>query len=132
MSASEISIGRFGEEVAGSYLSEKGYKVIERNWRYKKGELDLICTAGEKIIFVEVKTRSEDGQGLAVESLGHHQKHNLLRTANHYLCKAGLWEKECRFDFVCVTIGSEVTIDHVKNAIEFSLMGGSNSPWQPW
>jgi putative endonuclease len=132
MSALEISIGRFGEEIAGSYLMEKGYRVLERNWRYQKGELDLICLSGKKIIFVEVKTRSEDGQGHAMESLGHHQKIKLLRTANHYLCKSGLWEKECRFDFVCVTLGSEVKIDHVKNAIEFSLMGGGNSPWQPW
>ncbi len=132
MSASEINIGRFGEEVAGSYLSEKGYKVIERNWRYQRGELDIICRADKKIVFVEVKTRSENLQGHALESLGYHQKIKLLRTANHYLCKSGLWEKECRFDFVCVTIGPEVKIDHVKNAIEFSLMGGCNSPWQPW
>lgn len=132
MSAHEISIGRFGEEVAGSYLMEKGYRVVERNWKYKKGELDLICTRGKKIIFVEVKTRSRQGQVQALESLGYQQKLNLLRTANHYLCKQGLWDKECRFDFVCVTIGSEVQIDHVQNAIEFSLMGGSNAPWQPW
>jgi len=132
MPASEINIGRFGEEVAGSFLSEKGYRVIERNWRYQKGELDLICTSGKKIIFVEVKTRSVDSQVHALESLGHKQKLKLLRTAGHYLCKSGQWEKECRFDFVCVTIGPEVKIDHVKNAIEFSLMGARNTPWQPW
>lgn len=132
MSAHEISIGRFGEEVAGSFLSEKGYKIVEKNWRYQKGELDLICMCGKKIVFVEVKTRSEEGQGHAMESLGHHQKLKLLRTANHYLCREGLWENECRFDFICVTIGSEVKIEHVENAIQFSLMGGSNTPWQPW
>ena len=127
-----MSIGRFGEEVAGSYLTEKGYKVIERNWRCKKGELDLICTSGKKIIFVEVKTRSDQGQGTALESLKHQQKMKLLRTASNYLCQTGLWARECRFDFVSVTIGPEVKIDHVKNAIEFSLMGSGNSPWQPW
>lgn len=132
MPAPEMNLGRFGEEVAGSFLSEKGYRVVERNWRYQRGELDLICTSGRKIIFVEVKTRSGDGQVDALESLGYQQKLKLLRTANHYLCKSGLWKKECRFDFVCVTIGHEVKIDHVKNAIEFSLVGGSNSPWQPW
>ncbi len=132
MPASEISIGRFGEEVAGSFLNEKGYQVIEKNWRHQKGELDIICTCGKKIIFVEVKTRSEESQGHALETLGHSQKIKLLRTASHYLCSNGLWEKECRFDFICVTVGSEVKIEHVENAIEFSLMGGSNAPWQPW
>ncbi|WP_028573821.1 YraN family protein [Desulfonatronovibrio hydrogenovorans] len=132
MADQRISLGRFGEEVAGSYLSEKGYQVLERNWRCRQGELDIICTRGKTIIFVEVKTRSQDSPGHADEALGYSQRLKLLRTASHYLCSTGQWAKQCRFDFISVTAGSEIRINHVKNAIEFSLMGGGNTPWQPW
>ncbi|RQD56903.1 MAG: YraN family protein [Desulfonatronovibrio sp. MSAO_Bac4] len=132
MADSWQDIGKFGEQVAGSYLSEKGYKILERNWRYRRGELDLVCRQGKVIVFVEVKTRSAQGPARAVESLGYQQKQNLLRTANHYLCMESLWENECRFDFISVTIGNQVKVEHVQNAIEFSPVGGSNSPWQPW
>lgn len=132
MSNNRLDLGRFGEDVAGSFLLEKGYRILEKNWRFKKGEIDLVCTLGKMIVFVEVKSRSEDSPGETGEALSHGQKIRLLKTASHYLCKNGLWERECRFDLVCVTAGSEVVVEHVENAIEFSIMGGGNSTWQPW
>ncbi|MFW5730142.1 MAG: YraN family protein [Desulfonatronovibrionaceae bacterium] len=127
-----LSKGRFGEEIASSYLQEKGYKILDRNWRCRKGELDIICTRSGKIIFVEVKTRSASGMGQAEESLRPSQAGVLLRTASSYLSCRGWWDRECRFDFISVVMGREVDVKHVKNAIEFSFMGRGNAPWQPW
>ncbi|WP_045211953.1 YraN family protein [Desulfonatronovibrio magnus] len=127
-----LNTGKFGEQAAGSYLTEKGYTILDRNWRYRRGELDIVCTKDNILIFVEVKTRSFQSRAEPVETLGKVQKQTLLRTASHYLCSQGLWEKECRFDFISVTIASEVHINHVKNAFEFSFVGGRNAPWQPW
>jgi len=132
VSAHNLDLGRFGEEVAGSYLTEQGYRIIERNWKIRGGELDLVCTQQKRIIFVEVKTRTPDAMGHPLESLGFKQKKQLLRTAGMYLSRHRLWSRECRFDFICVTVGREVQIDHVQNAIEFSPVGGGHTPWQPW
>ncbi len=133
MSASNLDLGHFGEEVACSYLQEKGYQVLERNWKARGGgELDLICSQKGRIVFVEVKTRTRDGMGHPLESLGAKQQKKLLQAAGKYLSRNRLWSRECRFDFICITVGPEVHVEHVQNAIEFSSLGSGHTSWQPW
>ncbi len=132
MAAHNLDLGRFGEEVAASYLLEQGWRIIGQNWKVRGGELDLVCMQDSRVIFVEVKTRTEFGMGHPLESLGVKQKGKLLRTAGQYLSQHRLWSRECRFDFICVTVGREVLIEHVQNAFEFSPLGGGHSSWQPW
>jgi len=132
LAAHNLDLGRYGEEVAGSYLLEQGYRIRERNWRSRAGELDLVCTQDDCIVFVEVKTRTLDSMGHPLESLGFKQRRKLLRTAGMYLSRHNMWSRESRFDFICITVGREVQIDHIQNALEFSSLGGGYSPWQPW
>ena len=132
MSAHNLNLGRYGEEVARDYLTEKGYRIKERNWRARGGELDLVCTCDGCIVFVEVKTRAEEGMVHPLESLGFKQQKKLLRTAGLYLSRHNMWSSQSRFDFICVTVGREVQIEHIQNAIEFSSVGGGHTPWQPW
>lgn len=70
----QSNIGRFGEEIAVKYLKQKGYKILERNFRTKLGELDIVCRQRKVIVFVEVKSLAFGNQLLAVR-----EKNGLVR-----------------------------------------------------
>lgn len=62
-------LGKRGEDIAAAHLSRRGYKVLERNWRCARGEIDIIATFGAHLVFVEVKTRSSRAFGAPLESI---------------------------------------------------------------
>lgn len=75
--------GYIAEWLAVSYLRCKGYRVIERNWRSKLGEIDIIARKGRVLALIEVKIRTD--AGLAGGAVLHHQRRRLLRALGHYL-----------------------------------------------
>lgn len=107
---SQHDFGKLGEEKAVEYLEKEGYVVLERNWRSGHKEVDIICTDGELIVVVEVKSRNspEEYPG---ELLGIKKQHNLLYAAEAYL-KYKRISKELRFDLVLVT-GDRFEIEHI-------------------
>lgn len=109
--SSEHDFGKLGEEKAVEYLQAEGYLVLERNWRLGHKEVDVICTDGELIVVVEVKSRHrpEEYPG---ELLNVKKQRNLLSAAEAYLKCKGI-SKELRFDLVVVT-GSGLEIDHIQ------------------
>ena len=129
-----MTLGSRGEDVAADYMRENGYRVIERNWRCKNGELDLICTRGKELVFVEVKTRGENSLGRAGESLTPAQQARLAKAASRYLSRNGLWSRSCRFDLIALEVSeNNVNLEHVANVIDFGqALGGGHSSWQPW
>lgn len=118
-------IGDRGEEIAAGYLEDKGYTVIDRNYRYEKAEVDLVCfkpfatyERGGELVFVEVKTRSGTGFGRPEEAVTEAKKRRLLRVAEAYLYERKLDGSPCRFDVVSIllTPGREPRIEHFENA----------------
>ena len=81
---SKLSIGKFGEDLAVSYLKKQGYKIIERNFRIRGGEIDIIALDSDTLVYIEVKTRSSHQFGLPEESVGYHKLRFLERASKFY------------------------------------------------
>jgi putative endonuclease len=122
MSASgKQALGKEGERVAEQYLKNKGYKLIERNYRCPLGELDLIVLDRRVVVFVEVKTRSGNGYGTPLEAVAFRKQRKMIQTAQYFLSEKKLHQRDTRFDVVGISWpGREPEIEHVENAFELS------------
>jgi putative endonuclease len=94
-------LGEEGEEIACLMLSEKGYKILARNYRYGRAEIDIICQDKEFIVFVEVKTRETDKYGLPEDAVSTAKINNLALAAAGYLQDEDL-NNDCRYDIVSI------------------------------
>lgn len=77
--------GQCGEDAAAAFLRKKGYKIIERNYKNKIGEIDIIAKNKEDLIFVEVKTRKNEKFGTPAEAVTYYKKQKIVNTAKFYL-----------------------------------------------
>lgn len=110
-------LGKKGEDLAAKFLSDKGYKVLERNYRTPYGEIDIICHYQDTLIFVEVKTRSSQKYGLPQESITFRKKQHLRKAASLYLNTRETWTRFIRFDVVAILIqGARPSIEHFESA----------------
>lgn len=118
------SLGKYGEEFACEFLKKKRYKILERNYKNKYGEIDIIASIKKTIVFVEVKTRFSSKYGNPYEAVGYYKQRRITNAAKSYLCKKGLFECDARFDVIevygAVTDGAFYadTINHIESAIE--------------
>lgn len=94
--------GCLAEQLAETYLSRSGLKILARNVRSRWGEIDLIATEGETLVFIEVRLRTDPRYGGAAASISQSKQKRLIRTAEHFLVHGGkLWQGwPCRFDVV--------------------------------
>ncbi len=120
MSDSRHQLGRWGEHVAARYLEDLGYQIIERNWRCRRGEIDLITQAGEVLVFVEVKTRRGRAFGMPEEAITAQKRRKLLELGQFYLLEHDLDEVEWRVDLMAIEQdqnGQLARCDHIPNAV---------------
>ena len=113
-------VGAIGEHKASLYLKNHGYKILERNFFAKTGEIDIIAQKDGIVAFVEVKTRMQEVYGKPAEAVNYYKQKNIIKTAQLYLMKCG-FEKECRFDVIEVYLkknvfGYKAKINHIENA----------------
>ena len=100
--------GRFGEDLAAEYCRhELGYRIVARNWAYRRDEIDLICQDGAVLVFIEVRARSEDALVSGYHSVNRHKKKILRRACSRYLKQLNNPPKHFRFDIVDVSICKE-------------------------
>lgn len=99
--------GNYGEDLACEYLKKNGYKILERNFRIRGGEVDIVAMDGEYLVFVEVKCRYSHEYGLPVESITSWKIKYLLKTAQFYLLKINWNDKPYRLDFVSVDLAED-------------------------
>jgi len=130
MPAGHLDLGRQGEDAAAELLAKKGLRILERNTRLGRLELDLVCEDGDTLVFVEVKTRAEGSLATPADGLTHQKRSRLLRAAQAYLSRRDLWHRPCRLDLVAVLFraGTLHHIEHTPNAFPADSAGG----WQPW
>ncbi len=115
------TLGKEGERLAERYLRKKGYRLVERNYRSPVGELDLIVLDRRVIVFVEVKTRTQERFGLPLESVHPIKQRNMMKAALFFLSQHRLHDREARFDVIGVSFeGGEPIIEHIENAFELS------------
>ena len=118
---SNRSLGNYGEYLAGQYLRSKGYLILEKNFRNKLGEIDLIARDGKTICFVEVKTRQSLQQGQPYEAVTPWKVRKLSQMATFYLKhKYHSLEIPSRFDVISILQDKEGAchIEHIKNAFD--------------
>ncbi len=109
--------GNRGEELAVSFLAEKGFEIIERNYRYGKGELDIIARDKEFLVFVEVKSRESLEYGKPEEAITKRKMSQVRKITEAYLAEKDIREENIRFDVVAILfLNDEVTINHYENA----------------
>lgn len=99
--------GGLGEDAAARHLESEGFRVLERNWRHGRLELDLVCRDRDTLVFVEVKTRGRGSRGCASQALSREKCSRLVRAASQYLSAHDLWDMPCRFDLAAVSEGPE-------------------------
>jgi len=90
--------GKIGEDTAAFEMQRQGYEILERNYRGRVGEIDIIAQIGTYIVFTEVKYRRNDDMGLPKEAVNWHKQQKILETAKEYIAKNALTERDFRFD----------------------------------
>ena len=98
MAARHLITGKAGEDLAALFLTEKGLRIRERNFRCVFGEIDMICEDHGTVVFVEVKTRSGTRRGEPGEAVGRPKKARLVKAASQYLSRSKSWSRSCSFD----------------------------------
>lgn len=112
-----IETGKKGEELAASHLIKLGYRLLEKNWRSRIGEIDLIAEDEDTLVFVEVRTRTGSFHfGTGFESVDWRKQNKLRLVANQYLHYYQLHNRECRFDVIAINLDSNQPIDHLIHA----------------
>ena len=114
--ATHNELGAQGEEIAAKFLLKKGYKIIERNYRFKKLEIDIICEFENELIIVEVKTRSFDAVQRPEMSVTMSKQKLLIKAAHQYIIENEI-DIETRFDVIGIILqGSRLEINHIESA----------------
>lgn len=114
-------LARCGEDLARQALQRRGYRILERNWRCRVGEVDLVAQDGDTLVFVEIKTRRGAGLGAAKEAVHARKQRQLSKVALAYLKLNGGCGRSARFDVVAVNVtGSGAEIELVKNAFDLA------------
>ena len=114
--------GKLVEDYASNYLNQRGLRQIERNYRCRGGEIDLIMRDGKTLVFVEVRYRKHHSFGGAAASVDWRKQQRLVLAAQHYLQRQSVNDLPCRFDVVAVSPGTsgDFSVQWIKNAIETS------------
>ncbi len=111
--------GRAAEALAREHLQDHGLRLIEQNWRGKRGELDLVMLDGDTVVFAEVRYRKHSAWGGAVESVDWRKRDKLIATATQFLQQEKRWAKHpCRFDVIAVGHGTPASLQWIRNAFD--------------
>ncbi len=112
--------GNLGEELAADFLRKKGIKIVKQNYRQITGEIDLIASVENELIFIEVKTRSGHKFGSPAEAVTIKKQQQIIKTALAYLSENNLVNINIRFDVIAITLDKEKEplIQHIEHAFD--------------
>ncbi len=114
--ATHNELGRQGEDLAAEMLRKKGYKILERNWRFNGWEVDIIARTKKQIVFVEVKTRSDDSLMLPEDAVDFNRRCRLTSAANAYINYNKI-SLDVRFDIIAIVLNdNRCDINHIESA----------------
>ena len=127
---SKKRLGDRGEDLAATYLEQKGYVILERNYRALSAEIDIICQdianevggtggAGD-LVFVEVKTRISASHGSPIEAVTQQKLNHIRRAADHYLFSQEIENVHCRFDVIGIIMQrGKPHFEHLKDVLDY-------------
>ena len=120
MSSERKEVGAIGEKLAADFLKRRGYKIIQRNFRCREGEIDIIAQKGECLVFVEVRTKKNTAFGTPEESVTLSKREKLISLANAYLQAYDKPPQSWRIDVIAVELTPDNRVsrlEHIENAI---------------
>ncbi len=118
-------LGARGETAAESHLRSLGMEILARGWKARRGEVDLVAEDGEVLVFVEVKTRSDDAHGSPAEAVTPRKRRRLAHAALDYMTRTGSAERPARFDVVEVRRDEfgALRVTHLPDAFRLTRTG---------
>ena len=108
------ALGRVGEDAAVAALAARGYLILRRNVRSRRGEIDLIAAQGSELVFIEVKTRTTDDRGRPFDAIHPAKQRRLVRLARAFLHGRRMEDRGCRFDAVGVYVTRDGRVRRVE------------------
>ena len=118
-----IRTGQQAEERAAVYLEPLGFRIVERNYLARRGEIDIVARDGDALVFVEVRSRRSELFGEAVETVGPTKRASLIRAARAYLVEREISDVPLRFDIITFSGEDLSRRRHIRNAIDVA------DPW---
>ncbi len=115
MSLYRNSIGKIGEDAACEYLQSRGYLILERNFRSKFGEIDIVTRYKDKYIFVEVKTKTDDRTGKPFEAVGRNKINHIKRAVEFYLLSNKIKNVKLSIDVVSIMLDQSRKIKQLQH-----------------
>jgi putative endonuclease len=114
--AESHNLGQKGEDLAAEHLINAGFKILSRNWKWGKHEIDIIAEKEGIMVFVEVKTRTDDFQMHPITAVTNEKQRSIIFAADGYIRRFDI-NKESRFDIITVIkAGESYQIDHIEDA----------------
>lgn len=111
-------IGKIGEDLAVKYLEQVGYKILQRNFECRQGEIDIIALYKNEIIFIEVKTRTNIKFGNPADAVDRSKQKHLLKAVKYYLYSRNLEDEFVRIDVIEIYLYShKYKVNHIKQII---------------
>ena len=115
-------IAKIGESAAAEYLKAHGYKILVQNYRFQRGEIDLIVQQGDRIVFVEVKTRRSLKFGLPQHAVTLKKQRQISKIALAYLKSQNIMDVPCRFDVIAIQLSPQLEVlqlEQIQSAFDF-------------
>lgn len=132
--APHLALGHKGEKVAATFVRRAGLRILDRNWRQGRLELDIVCRDGDTVVFVEVKTRTSRKRGDPEDSITPAKQRTLGRAAQAWLAAHDAWNVPCRFDVICLVANDGTfSVEYYRHAFDFTpSLDRCHAAWQPW
>ena len=109
--------GAAGEALAAQFLEQQGLKILSRNFRFERGEIDIVAEDGDELVFVEVKARRTNAFGEPEDAVTPQKQEQIQHVAEGYLLEHNIRDHSCRFDVVAIVFQQgKAKINHIKNA----------------
>ena len=108
--------GAMGEEIAARYLANKGYRIIDRNYRTNIGEIDIIALKDDLLIFIEVKSRTNIIYGYPYEAVNWKKQEKIIKSSLIYMKHKKLKDYQIRYDIIEIYLQNNRKINHIENA----------------
>jgi putative endonuclease len=125
MRSGRTELGARGEAIAASFLQNAGYRIIEQNYRIRLGEIDIIAEEGGHLVFIEVKTRTDNLYGSPFESVTRQKQQQISKVALEYMSRQECHDRPARFDVIAIRFRGEnkksgriPDIEIIRNAFE--------------
>ncbi len=113
------ALGKRGEDAAAAFLERHGYEILDRNYRIRQGEIDIVAKEKDRIVFVEVKTRRGTTFGRPSLAVDRRKQKKIIACAKYYMCDHHLIGTPCRFDVIEIYVErNKATIRHLAGAFE--------------